>query len=111
MRKDYFKMQEKRNNRIVLVLGVEGKDWKLKVVATADLWVYNAENLCVSFFYQVTSIFHLRGGEIKKSFFGPTYYAMLKKCSIKLDIFSTDRCRELFWRENWATGWKLLRLE
>ena len=22
-------MQEKRNNRIVLVLGVEGKDWKL----------------------------------------------------------------------------------
>ena len=39
------------------------------MVATTDLWVYNAENLCVSFFYQVTSIFHLRGGEIKKKFF------------------------------------------
>ena len=46
------------------------------MVASADLWVYNAENLCVSFFYQVTSIFHLRGGEIKKKFFLglPTIY-------------------------------------
>ena len=40
-----------------------------KVVATADLWVYNAENLCVSFFYQVTSIFHLQGGGNKKKYF------------------------------------------
>ena len=40
-----------------------------KVVATADLWVYNAENFCVSFFNQVTSIFHLQGGKIKKKFF------------------------------------------
>ena len=39
------------------------------MVATADLLVYNAEILCVSFFNQVTSIFHLRGGKIKKSFF------------------------------------------
>ena len=39
------------------------------MAATADLWVYNAENVCVSFFYKVTSIFHLRGGEIKKKFF------------------------------------------
>ena len=39
------------------------------MVATADLWVYNAENFCVSFFNQVTSIFHLRGGKIKKKFF------------------------------------------
>ena len=39
------------------------------MVATADLWVYNAEIFCVSFFNQVTSIFHLRGGEIKKKFF------------------------------------------
>ena len=39
------------------------------MVATADLWVYNAENFCVSFFNQVTSIFHLRGGKIRKSFF------------------------------------------
>ena len=38
-------------------------------MATADLWVYNAENLCVSFFYQVTFIFHLRGGKIQKKFF------------------------------------------
>ena len=46
------------------------------MVATADLWVYDAENLCVSFFYQVTSVFHLRGGKIKKRvFFGPTYSA------------------------------------
>ena len=39
------------------------------MVATADLWVYNAENFCVSFFNQVTSIFHLRGGKIKKKVF------------------------------------------
>ena len=38
-------------------------------MATTDLWVYNAENLCVSFFYQVTFIFHLRGGKIQKKFF------------------------------------------
>ena len=38
-------------------------------MATADLWVHNAENYCVSFFNQVIFIFHLRGGEIKKSFF------------------------------------------
>ena len=36
------------------------------MVAGADLWVYNAENLCVSIFNQVASIFHLRGGKIKK---------------------------------------------
>ena len=28
-------------------------------MARTDLWVYNAENLCVSFFNQVASIFHL----------------------------------------------------
>ena len=39
------------------------------MVATADLWVYNAENLCVLFFNQVISIFHLQGGKIKKKFF------------------------------------------
>ena len=39
------------------------------MVATTDLWVYNAENLCVSFFYQVTFIFHLRGKKIPKKFF------------------------------------------
>ena len=45
------------------------------MVATADLLVYNAEKilslffLYFSFFNQVTSIFHLRGGKIKKSFF------------------------------------------
>ena len=37
-------------------------------MATADLWVYNAE-ICVSFFNQVTCIFYLRGGKIKKRFF------------------------------------------
>ena len=42
-------------------------------MATTDLWVYNAENLCVSFFYQVTFIFHLRGGKNKKKKFGLTY--------------------------------------
>ena len=40
------------------------------MVAGADLWVYNAENLCVSFFNQVASIFHLEGGGgNKKKFF------------------------------------------
>ena len=39
------------------------------MVATADLWVYNAENFCVSFFNQVASTFHLRGGKIKKNVF------------------------------------------
>ena len=48
------------------------------MVATADLWVYNAENLCVSFFNQVASIFHLEGEEIKKSFLGlPILYTIL----------------------------------
>ena len=40
------------------------------MVATVDLWVYNSENFCVSLFNQVTSIFHLRGGKIKKKFGG-----------------------------------------
>ena len=40
-----------------------------KVVATADLWVYNTENFSVSLFNQVTSIFHLGGGKINKKFF------------------------------------------
>ena len=35
-------------------------------MATADLWVFNAEIVGVSFFSQVTSIFHLRGGENQK---------------------------------------------
>ena len=45
------------------------------MVATADLLVYNAEKilslffLYFSFFNQVTSIFHLRGGEIKQKVF------------------------------------------
>ena len=45
------------------------------MVATADLLVYNAEKilslffLYFSFFNQVTSIFHLRGGKIKNQFF------------------------------------------
>ena len=37
------------------------------VVAGTDLWVYNAENLCVSFFNQVASIFHF-GGETKLAY-------------------------------------------
>ena len=36
------------------------------MVARADLWVYDAENFCVSFFNQVASIFHLQG---EKKFF------------------------------------------
>ena len=36
------------------------------MVAGTDLWVYNAENLSVSFFNQVASIFHL-AGENKKN--------------------------------------------
>ena len=48
------------------------------MVATADLWVYNAENCCVSFSYQVTSIFHLRGGKIKKKFFWAYLLGMIK---------------------------------
>ena len=43
------------------------------MVATADLWVYNAEHFCVSFSNQVASTFHLGGGKIKKKFFGPNY--------------------------------------
>ena len=39
------------------------------MVATVDLWVYDSEIFCVSLFNQVTSIFHLRGGKIKKKFF------------------------------------------
>ena len=35
-------------------------------MATAGLWVYNAENLCVSFFNRVVSKFHLEGGGNKK---------------------------------------------
>ena len=46
--------------------------WNFKVVAGADLWVYNADNLCVSFFNQVASIFHLGGGKKK---IVPAYYA------------------------------------
>ena len=48
-------------------------NYNFKVVARTDLWVYNAENLCVSFFNQVAYIFHLRGGKIKKVYFGPAY--------------------------------------
>ena len=51
-----------------------------KVVARANLWVYDAENLCVTFFNQFASIFHLRGGEIKKNW--PTF---------RLPIFPTSR--------------------
>ena len=43
-----------------------------KVATRTDLWVYNAENLCVSFFNQLASIFHLGEGEIKKENFGFT---------------------------------------
>ena len=39
------------------------------MVATADLWVYNAEKKIGSFFNKVTSIFHLQGGKIKNEFF------------------------------------------
>ena len=40
--------------------------------------LYNAENFCVSFFNQVTSIFHLWGRKIKKKFFfGPTYWTLI----------------------------------
>ena len=41
-----------------------------KVVARADLLVYNAENFCVSIFNQVASIFHFGEGKIKKCFLG-----------------------------------------
>ena len=49
-------------------------------MATADLLVYNAEKilslffLYFSFFNQVTSIFHLRGGKIKKKLGLPSLY-------------------------------------
>ena len=53
--------------------------WPDRPIVTMKNWVYNAENFCVSFFNQVASIFHLRGGEIKKkSFFGP-YLMKVKK--------------------------------
>ena len=39
-----------------------------KVVATADLWAYDAKYLCLSFFNQIASIRHLGGGNIKKVF-------------------------------------------
>ena len=47
------------------------------MVAGADLWVYNAENLVVSFFNQVASIFHL--GEEKKLSLPNTYKFFLSK--------------------------------
>ena len=44
--------------------------YNFKAVAQTNLRVYNAEHLCVSFFYQVASIRHLGGGKIKKVFLG-----------------------------------------
>ena len=52
--------------------------YNFKVVAWLHLWVYNTENLCVSFFNQVASIFHLGGKEMKKRFLGlPILYTIL----------------------------------
>ena len=65
-----------------------------KVVATADLWVYNAENFCVSFFYQVTSIFHLRRGEIKKNF-GLPNIEPINLYNIVINLFQSDATRLL----------------
>ena len=39
------------------------------MVATTDLWVYNAENLCVSFFLPSYIHFSLTRGENKKKVF------------------------------------------
>ena len=40
--------------------------------------------MCVIFFYQVTSIFHLRGGEIQKKNLGPTYSTQLSICDVMI---------------------------
>ena len=56
-------------------------------MACADLWVYNAENFCVSCFDQVASIFHLGGGN-KKNYLGPTFSpAHLEP---ELELFGVD---------------------
>ena len=47
------------------------------MVATTDLWVYNAENLCESFFLPSYIHFSLTRGKIKKSFFWA--YLLLRK--------------------------------
>ena len=39
------------------------------MVTTADLWVYNAENFCVTFFTKLHPFFAYEGGKSKKSFF------------------------------------------
>ena len=67
------------------------------MVARADLWVYNAENLCVSFFYQVTSIFHLRGGKINKRYF----WAYLMMIITKWWWWSLSPCGGGRWPPSW----------
>ena len=52
-----------------------------KVVATANLWVYNAENFCVSFFNQFASIFTYEGGKSKKKFLA---YLMIRVTLLRL---------------------------
>ena len=63
-------------------------------MARADLWVYNAENFCVSFFYQVTSIFHLRRGGIKKNF-GLPNIEPINLYNIVINLFQSDATRLL----------------
>ena len=57
------------------------------VVAGTDLWVYNAENLCVSFFNQVASIFCLLGKEIKKKLGLPTGIPVMVFVKIEGSLF------------------------
>ena len=62
-------------------------------MAGTDIWVYNAENFCVSVFNQVSPIFHLRGGKIKKKvFLGLPNVHNLKKNSLNFKLLA-------FWRK------------
>ena len=68
-------------------------------MARADLWVYNAENFCVSVFNQVSPIFHLRGGKIKKKVF----WAYLV-CTIEMSTADVE-C-ETEWHQNVLPLWR-----
>ena len=65
------------------------------MVATADLWVYNAENFCVSFFNQVTSIFHLRG-EKKKIWGLPNVHNLKKQFKFQI-IGILEEIHSFYW--------------
>ena len=63
-------------------------------MATADLWVFNAEIFGVSFFSQVTFIFHLRGGENEKNGGLPIIEltSKVQKVKIAWEIWHLFRC-------------------